>query len=105
MSVGVEPARIQTEKGEKDHQPDAFVPVHKGVISHDVEEMGRGHLMEVFVQEPPFKGREGCSQGRLQEAEVPLMPGRPPYRSIWSAWSAITSSSVRKTTFTNPRVA
>ena len=30
----------------------------------------------------------------------PGSSGRPPYRSIWSAWSAITSSSVRKTTFT-----
>jgi hypothetical protein len=61
LSVGVEPARVQTEKGEKDHEPDALLPVYKGVISHDVEEMGRSHLMEAFVQEPPFKGRGGCS--------------------------------------------
>ena len=54
-SVGVEPARVQTEKGEQGHEPDALVPVHKRVISHDVEEMGRGDLMEAFVQEPPFK--------------------------------------------------
>jgi hypothetical protein len=27
--VGVEPARVQTEKGEKDHEPDALVPVYK----------------------------------------------------------------------------
>ena len=71
LSAGIEPARVQTEKGEKDHEPDGLVPIHKGVISHDVEEMGRGHLREIFVQEPPFKGRGGCSQGRLQEAEVP----------------------------------
>src|SRR6266481_5577645 len=79
-SVGVEPARVQTEKGEQDHEPDALVPVYKRAISHDVEEMGRGHLMEVFVQEPPFKGRGGCSQGRLQEAEVP--DARPPSISL-----------------------
>ena len=34
-SVGVEPARVQTEKGEQDHEPDALVPVHEGAISHD----------------------------------------------------------------------
>jgi hypothetical protein len=54
LSIGVAPARAQTEKGEKDHEPDALVRVSKGVISHDVEEMGRRHLMEAFVQEPPF---------------------------------------------------
>jgi len=71
LSVGVEPARVQTEKGEKDHEPDALVPVHKRVISHDVEEMGRCHLMEAFVQEPPFEGSQGNSKRGLQEAEVP----------------------------------
>jgi hypothetical protein len=61
LRVGVEPARVQTEKSQKDHEPNALVPVYKGVISQDVKEMGRCHLRGAFVQEPPFKGGGGSS--------------------------------------------
>ena len=70
-SVGLEPARVQTEKGQKGHKPDTLVPVYERVISHNVEEISRCHLVEAFMQEPPFEGRGGSSECGLQEAEIP----------------------------------
>lgn len=71
LRVGGQPARVQSEESQKDHQSNTLVSVYERVISHDMEEVRGCHLMEAFVQEPPFEGSRGNSKRGLQEAEVP----------------------------------
>jgi len=61
LGFGVEPPRVQTKEGQQHHESGALVSVYEGVVSDDVEEVGRGHLLETFVEESCLEGGRGNS--------------------------------------------
>ena len=61
LRFGVEPPRVQTKKGQQRYESGALGSVYEGVLSDDVEEVGRRHLVETFVEETCLEGGRGNS--------------------------------------------
>src|SRR5712664_130512 len=74
--VGLEPAPVQTEKGEHRHESGPLIAVHEGVVLDEVEEVRGGHLKDLPVEEFPPEGRLRSGERRFEQPDV--ADTRPP---------------------------
>lgn len=62
---------VQGEKNESRHRTNALVAINEGMVFHQVEQAGRGHLVDVRMQELPAIGGRRHAEGRLEQLHIP----------------------------------
>jgi hypothetical protein len=62
---------VQSEKDEGRHCTDALVSIDEGMVFHRVEQVGRGHLVDVCVKELRAISGRRHSNGGLEHLNVP----------------------------------